>query len=345
METTPQKAPAKEIDLIQVFLILWKSRRLFYWVLPITFVVSALLILCVPRYYQCQVTLVPETGSSTTNSLGSLASSFGINLGGGGSTSDAISPTLYPDLMTSSRFTTRMFSVEVETIDGELRTNYFEYLLRHQKKAWWSQLLSVFSETDTATLETVDLFRLTELQSEIANLISKKISCSINKKTEVISISVTDQDPLVAATLADSVCVRLQSLITQYRTSKARLDLEYTEHLYNQAKAEYASASQRYAEMYDANQDVVMNAFRTKIDDLEKEKNLAYNIYSNLAVQLQAAQAKLQERTPAFTEIQSATVPNRPAGPKRVIFVLAMCFVAACVASGYLIFKNRKEIF
>lgn len=42
------------------------------------------------------------------------------------------------------------------------------------------------------------------------------------QKTSVISISVMDQDPMVAAILADTLQSRLQQYITEYRTKKQK---------------------------------------------------------------------------------------------------------------------------
>ena len=47
-----------------------------------------------------------------------------------------------------------------------------------------------------------------------------------------------------------------------------------------------------------------------------------------MQTQLQQAKAKVQERTPAFTLLKGASVPIRPTGPKRMIFVIGMVFLA-----------------
>lgn len=83
----------------------------------------------------------------------------------------------------------------------------------------------------------VNPFRLTKKQDEIARNIASKVSCSVDKKNYVISISVEDQDPLICATITDTVQSRLQQFITEYRTSKARKDLEYYQKLCADAKA------------------------------------------------------------------------------------------------------------
>lgn len=58
--------------------------------------------------------------------------------------------------------------------------------------------------------------------------------------------------------------------------------------------------------------------------------------------QLQAAKAKVLEKTPVFTTVSAASVPLLPAGPKRMLFVAAMLFIAFLVST---IFFTRDLIF
>ena len=127
----------------------------------------------------------------------------------------------------------------------------------------------------------------------------------------------------------------LQKYITEYRTSKARRDVEYYKKLTQEAKIKYQKVRQLYGSYSDANVDVILESFKSKTEDLENEMQLKFNTYSALNNQLQTAQAKLQERTPAFTTIQGASVPTKPSGPKRMIFVLAMTFAAFIMITLY----------
>ena len=70
---------------------------------------------------------------------------------------------------------------------------------------------------------------------------------------------------------------------------------------------------------------------------------LKYNNYNSICQQLLAAKAKVQERTPAFTTLQSASVPNKPSKPKRMLFVLAMLFLTFIITSIYSINKMQKQ--
>ena len=336
------------INIRQILKTLWKSKKTFYKVIPITFVVSCLYIVFVPRYYTCSVMLAPETEMPGSNGMiGSLASSFGIDLGSIAS-QDAISPTLYPDLMESNDFIVSLFPIKVTTEEGDVSTDYYDYMTNHQKVSPWAYPMiaakeffgNLFTEKEPGDEEKVNPFRLTRQQQKIAEGMMSNIICDIDKKTDVITITVTDQDKLVCATLADSIRTRLQDFITSYRTNKARIDLEYYKKLTEEAKADYEKARRQYASYSDANNDIVLKSVQSKLTDMENDMQLKYNTYTVLNTQLQAAQAKVQERTPAFTVLQCASVPVKPAGPKRMLFVIGMTMLVFVITSFYLARKD-----
>ena len=164
----------------------------------------------------------------------------------------------------------------------------------------------------------------------------------MDKKTNLITITVEDQDPLIAATMADTVRNKLQTFITEYRTSKARHDMDYYKQLTMKAKQTYEKARQAYGSYADANMDIMLESFKSKKDDLENDMQLKFNAYSTLNTQLQAAIAKVQEKTPVFTVVTSASVPLKPAGPKRMMFVAGMLFLAFIITTVYV---SRDLIF
>ena len=340
------------IDFGKIFKDLLKHKRLYFIVLPVAFVLAAIYALSLPNYYTCKVTLAPEMGGSSRagGSLAGLASSFGINLGSAQSGADAINPMLYPDLMNSVDFKTSLFPVPV-TIEGDKakgeasRTmSYYDYLAKNQKAPWWSNakkaFLGLFGSEKEDKDEKVDPFRLTKDQTAIATAINKNIVCDVDKKTMVITINVTDQDPVICATMADSVKNRLQKFITDYRTSKVRVDLEYNQKLYAETKARYDKARRLYAEFSDANQDIILESVRQRQTELENEMQLQYNAYTQVAAQLLAAEAKVQEETPAFTTLQSATVPVLKAGPKRAQMCLIFLFLAFLGTTAWILYKE-----
>ncbi len=334
------------IDFKKIFQDLLKHKMLYAKVLPVAFVLAAIYALSLPNFYSCTVKLSPElSGSKSTSSLASLASSFGVNLGTSGAGTEALFPTLYPDLMNSVDFKTDLFKVKVRREDDNKEFTYYDYLANEQKLPWWSAgmkaLFSIFnSQSSMDESSKIDPFRLSLEQTNIVNAINNNVICDVDKKTMVITISVTDQDPLICATMADSVKTRLQKFITDYRTSKARVDYEYNLKLSREAKARYEQARDRYAAYADSHRNVSSQSAQTKEADLQNEMQIQQQIYQQVVGQLQQAEMKVQQETPAFTTLQSATVPVRKAGPKRAQMCLIFLFLAALGTTAWILYKE-----
>ncbi len=340
------------VDLGKVFRILWSKRKRFYIVVVIVFLLSALYIFVQPRYYSVEVSLAPETVAvDASGGLASIASSFGFNLGNMAS-NDAIYPTLYPDLFESPEFLVSLLDIQVKTLDGELECDYYTYLKKYQKrnpytkpirmaKRWINKIIKSKKKVPSTSQSGINAFMMSEEDFGLVSDMQNKIVCTNDKRTDVTTIRVEAQDALVCALLADSISARLQTFITRYRTSKARMDLNYYQQLADSAQAEYLAAATRYSAYCDANMGSTRQAARTRKDQLENDMDLKLSAYQAYQAQVQAMRSKVQEKTPAFTTLKSATVPVKPAGPKRVLFVLAMCFLSCVVTALWL---ARKEL-
>ncbi len=342
-----KKAP---IDLGKIFKTLGKNKKYFFIVLPIVFVLSCVYILALPRYYQTSIIIAPETENlKSSGSLGSLASSFGLNLSNL-QTPDAITPMLYPELIKDYGFVASFWQSPVEDKKEGIKTTYFDYLQNHQKTAWWSPAIEGIkglfkSEEEEGKASSkkssqLDPYALTKKQSDVVKAIQGNVKLSYDKKTYAITISVEDQSPVICKTIADTVTHKLQAFITDYRTRKARIDTEYYQKLMDKAKKEYEEVRDKYVHMADANTDVILESVNSKLEDLENDMQLKYNTYTMLQTQYQAAKAKIQERTPAFTIIKGAETPMKPAGPKRMIFVAAMLIFATFFLSIWILIKK-----
>lgn len=339
------------INLEQIIKLLYAKRVHLSKVVGITFVLSAALILCVPRYYSSEIKLAPEVDASFADgAIGNLASSFGFDLGTM-ATSDAISPELYPELLQTNDFIVQLFPMTVENYDGTLTCDYYTYISKHRKQAWWTSVINwikrLFPKKEDHVGSkggAINPLNLSRKQQDVVSIITSNIKCNIDRKTSLITVKVTDQDRKICATVADSLRLKLQEFITDYRTSKARIDVLYYEKLVVETKADYDEARRRYASYADAHTDASLTRVRAAIDDLENDMQLKYNTYNAMTSQLQAARAKLQQRTPAFTLLQGAAVPVKPAGPKRMIFVAMMIILAFGIAGARIIYKNKNAV-
>ena len=336
-----------EIRVAYLIRLMWIHKMLFVKVGVVTFVLACAFILCIPRYYRAEVRLVPEAENATSaSSLASIASSFGFDLNLGQST-DAISPELYPDLFDSNDFIVELLGIGVENEEGTLKTDYYTYLKKHQQTTPWEPAFRWVKRQirfkkkkvigRTGADGGLDPFMLSEDDCKLVETVRSKITCTMDKKTGIISLRVEDQDRLISATLADSVRMHLQNFITTYRTNKARIDVEYYQELCEQAQREYEESIDRYGEYADAHIGSLRQSFQSRREALESYMQLKLTTLIALRQQLQAAEAKVQERTPAFTVLQNATVPVKPAGPKRMIFVAFMLIISGMGTLAWLL--------
>lgn len=342
----------KTIDYYKLVSEVLKYKRLYYYVLPIVFVLSCVYIFSIPRGYDTETEVVPESEGSLpkgTGALSALTSSLGLNMNSLQS-NDAITPLLYPELLDDNGFVAELFAVKVTTSDGLLTTTYYDYVMNHQKTAWWKQyiiypIINLFaSRKDGADgNRKFNPYMPTKDEYDVMDYIRGVVKFKVDKKTAAITITTSDQDPLVCKTLADSVRNHLQNYITRYRTNKARTDVRYYTNLVKKAKLEYEAKRDAYGKYSDLNSEVVLTSVRAKQESMENEMQMAYNAYTALSNQLQLAEAKLQARTPAFMIVKGATVPEKPTSPKRIIFVLIMQILAFMGTTGYILFKLAKK--
>ena len=219
-----------EIDLAELARKLWAGRRrIVRWC--VAGALAGLVIgFSIPEEYTVTVKLAPEVqgGKPSLGGLGSLASMAGINVGSMNS-ADAMSPELYPDIVQSVPFMTELFDVEVRLARDERRMPVSEYVSEELRSPWWSAVAAapfkalgwftgLFRAEDDERRGTgvTDPFRLTREENETVGSLQERIAASVDKKTMVVSLAVTMQDPLVAATLTDTVMRNLQNHITQY---------------------------------------------------------------------------------------------------------------------------------
>lgn len=338
-------------DFVKAFYTLWGKKKTFVIVWGITFVLSCIWILPQPRYYTCSVSVSPESSDDNIGgSLSSLAASFGLNMGNLGG-QDAIYPQLYPELFSSTVFLVGLMDIPVQTIDGKLQTNYFDYIAFHQKE---NLLLWPINHTRAALHEWMNPnkpvpnvdgkrfnpFRLDRHTTEVFKDVKHKIRCKYSKTTDVVTITIEDQDPLICATMADSVRMHLQAFISEYRINKVKQDYQQYTILTKEAEDAYEKIKAEYIVYADAHSSDKMMSSKTTMKDLENKMDLQYNIYKAMHSRMDAAMIKMQEQTPVFTVLTPATVPVKPARPKRMIFVAAM-LVLATMGTVMYIFRNE----
>lgn len=357
--TTPdhQPNPADDDELVIDWMGILRQvlaiRKTLYKAAGIGLVVGILIALGTPKQYTVSVTLSPEMGSSKSGSgLASMAASF-LGASVGADSPDALNATLAPDIVASTPFLLELFNARVVSQDKQIDTTFTAYL-DEQKSSWIGYVLkapgmaiggikSLFTDEekeDTATVQKGAIELNKEDAAKLGNL-RKTITAEADKKTGITTLTVTLQDPKVTATMADTVVSKLQQYISAYRTSKAKEDCQYLEKLYKERQQEYYAAQQRYARYVDANSNVVFQSTMAERERLQNDMSLAYQVYSQVAQQLQVARAKVQEEKPVFAVVEPAVVPLQPSGTSRKVIVVGFVFLAVALTGAWMLVGKK----
>ena len=333
-----------EIDLMDLLRKVIGIRKKIYKAAGIGLIIGIIVAISIPKQYTVEVTLSPEMGNNKGGGLSGLAASFlgsGVSMGDG---TDALNASLSADIVSSTPFLLELSNMKVP-VSGSEKISLSSYL-DEESSPWWSYVIgfpgmviggvkSLFIEDedesiflDKASQGTIEL---SKKESQKIESLKKKIVASVDKKTSMTSVTATFQDSKVAAVVADSVVKKLQEYIIDYRTSKSKEDCLYLEKLFKERQQEYYVAQKKYADYMDSHDNIILQSVRTEQERLQNDMSLAYQVYSQVASQLQVARAKVQEEKPVFAVVEPAVVPLEPSGTSKKIYVLAFVFLAVCI--------------
>ena len=333
-----------EIDLMDLLRKVIGIRKKIYKAAGIGLIIGVIVAISIPKQYTVEVTLSPEMGNNKGGGLSGLAASFlgsGVSMGDG---TDALNASLSADIVSSTPFLLELSNMKVP-VSGSEEISLSSYL-DEESSPWWSYVIgfpgmviggvkSLFIEDedesiflDKASQGTIEL---SKKESQKIESLKKKIVASVDKKTSMTSVTATFQDSKVAAVVADSVVKKLQEYIIDYRTSKSKEDCLYLEKLFKERQQEYYVAQKKYADYMDSHDNIILQSVRTEQERLQNDMSLAYQVYSQVASQLQVARAKVQEEKPVFAVVEPAVVPLEPSGTSRKVYVLAFIFLSVCI--------------
>lgn len=342
------------IDVAALFARLWKHRGLIVrWCLA-GVVLGLIVGFSIPKTYKAKAVFTPETQQRIGAGVSSIASMMGVSLD---NSMDAIDVEMYPDVVASTPFLFNLLDLQVSTKNGKLETDLTDYVLNHQKKAWWSHIISapfkligliLPDKEEAADTAALVMTNLPKDERCVMKFLRKNIHILVDKKTGMTSMSIQMQDPYVAAQVLEAIVENLKRYVSDYRTSKARQDVENLTVICEERRQDYYEAQQAYAKYSDSNKNVVLNSTKAEAQRLQQEMNLAYQVYSQVATQLEGARIKVQQDKPVFAVLEPVTVPYKKSAPSKAKILVLFTLLSGCLASAWVLFlkdfwKKLKE--
>ena len=332
----------ENVSFLNMIVTLWSKRQLIIKCCIVGSILGLVVGFSLPKIYQTQVTFAPETEQKLGAGVSSIASMMGMSLD---NSVDAISVDMFPDVIASTPFLFDLFTLPVETNDG-LRVDLLNYMKDYKKKTLWSHVVGApfkFIRWAVGTAkedENVELnvINLPKSERSVLKYFRENINIELDKKTGKAEISVRMQDPLVAATVLNAVVDNLRLYMSDYRTSKDRQDIQNLQKICEQRKMEYYQAQKAYADFADQNKKLVLLRVQAEQLKLQQEMNLAYEVYSQVATQLEAARIKEQQAKPVFVILEPVSIPLKKVEPSKLKLLVGYTFLAFVLACAWILF-------
>jgi len=339
-----------EIDLLELAKTAWDKKRLIVLTVVVFAVIGVLVALLLQNEYTAGSTFVPQTSEQgkVGGNLGGLASLAGINLGGlsGGS---EIPPSLYPKIVSSVNFRKELLNASLNFKRENQPVTYQYYydsiyspglIPLIKKYTFGLPAVLIKSLKGNKEIETTSyghgLINVTQNEFEHFKRLENQISILFNEKEGFVSLSFSMPEPLMAAQMAKYAEELLQKEVIEFKIQNAREQLKFTEERFEEKKIEFEAIQKKLANFRDRNQNLSSALVLNQLEKLEAEYNFAFNIYTELAKQLEQAKLQVSKDTPIFSIIQPVTVPIEKSAPKRPLIVVVFVFLGLIISFGYI---------
>lgn len=351
-EREKAKSQALDIDILPLLARLY-HKKLFVMVFTFVFAVwGVVMAFTADRMYTASEIVVPEQEQDMKSSLMNSLSSFMDLSSATGSDEGAYNVTIFPEMASSKPFLASLLNVKVMPSANKKGTGVshskpvtlFDYYTDPKKMSVKDKVIGAvvkslrLSKVDSLEQSrNIDFSHFTKKQEELIKLLDKNTDIVINKKTGITTISFTIDDPYIAQQMADTISVRLQQMVTDYKTLKAKQKLDYYTKMAKEARLHLISLQKRYAAAADENFFVQLQSVKGNIDRLEQDAILAENAYSTIEKQRISAEMDLQDKKPVFVILEPAVYPNK-ANSSRMMVVLLYAILGFVLSSVWAVF-------
>lgn len=347
-----------EIDLIELAKVIW-TKRLFIFKVTGVFILFGLIIAYTsPKEYKTSCILIPEViegGGGLGGSLGGLAALAGVDLGGISGAGSTINPGLYRSVARSTPFLLQLMNEEFYFEEIGKTVSLYEYYLYYRRTSLVSKIISIpfyivellnlEKNSINAIIEIDDIISLTKYQEGVAEHLKERILVTMDWDLNLVTIEVELQDPKVAAKVVAFTQSYITRYVESYAVSKGREQLMFVEKQFQEKKREFEQIQMDLASFRDKNQFVNTASAKSEEERLRSRYNLSFNIFNQLAQQVETIKLQINEDKPVFSVLEPVKVPTEKNKPKRTLIILIFFITGLTLGSlliGIIYLRREK---
>ena len=168
----------------------------------------------------------------------------------------------------------------------------------------------------------------------LVNELEDRLTISVDRKTFIITITGQMPDAYASADLVRVASDHLMQRIIDYESRKAGEQFRFVDEQFKQARQRYEQAQRDLAFFSDRNRALMSATANIDRDRLQRENDLAFEVFQQFSRELEQARIKMNQDTPVFTVIEKVTVPTMRTKPRRTRLVLTTMFVGVILGIG-----------
>ena len=342
-----------EIDLLALLLKLWKGKKTILKYFILFFCLGIFIAIFSKKEYTASSLVLAQEGNSSGGGITGLASLAGINISS--SSSEFILPKLYPSIAQSIPFQKKMIQTLIQVKDSEVPITYQEYNTKYQKETFIdilekytiglpSVIMSSKEEdvlpTTTVVQDSTGVYNISREERGLFSLLNSQFKITTNEKENTINLSFSMEEPQAAAQMLQQAENYLQETIIEFKTCKTKRQLDFIQKQYESAEKAFKEKQIQLAAFQDMNRGLISAIPMTRQTQLQSEYNLAYNLYLELAKQLETQKIKVQEDTPAFISIEPVSIPLDKSKPNKGMIIAIWSFLGIILGISVIFGKD-----
>lgn len=346
-----------EVDFINLARTLWEGKIIVGKLILLSLFIGFFVAILTPNEFTASATMVPQISDSKSklsglsgslSGLSGLAAMAGINLNT--TMGSDLSPKTYSSIISSVPFQLELMKTPLnfEKLDSQITLYDYYTKIKGENlfikytiglpsliiKTLKGEKKSKFSSTSNP------LYILTKKQVEVQKIIEKQVAISVNDADGNVSIISSLPEAYAAAQLVQSTQAILQRYITEFKIEKAKVDQEFIQQRFDEAKKNYQAAQQQLALFRDRNKNMSQAVAKTEEERLYGDYALVTGVYSELAKRLEQAKIQVKEETPVFTIIRPVSVPTEKSRPNRPVILAISAFIGLVVGIVWVLGKD-----
>ena len=350
-----QNSQKLNIDILPLLANLYKHKLSVIIVTFIFGLIGFYVAYTAEREYTASEVVVPEQEQDMKSSLMNSLSSFMDLTSATGSEEGAYNVTIFPEMASSKPFLAALLKVKVtpsakrsaklknkqksmtlyDFYTDESRITFSEKFFGGIKKA-----LRAEKAEPAGDINKIDITHFTKQQEDLIKKLDSSTDIVINKKTGITTISFTIDDPAIAQQIADTISCRLQAMVINYKTLKAKEKLQYFTKISDEARVRLIKLQKKYAAAADENFFVELQSIKSNIDRIEQDAILAQDAYNTIEKQRISAMMEVQDAKPVFVVLEPASYPNKPV-PGRSTKVILYALFGFIISGAWAIFGEE----